>query len=340
MEGRNMSTDMPQLCSPNATPTAGYWREAILQQHFGLDCRLHEASSFHASLRSWDLGSIKLVKMTLSGHSVGTDCRIARQFQHEHLYLKLVVCGRVVFENCGHCTSVGAGGMVVVDPARQFIESFADPSELVLFMLPKRELRERGLATQVHGPLVQSSAASPDNAALWQFLLGATQHVENTSVQLRARLGAQILDFVDHLVDCSSENVHSRSAALTLVRIKDHIQRHLGDPNLGIGEIAAAMRLSPRSINRLFAAEGTSPMRYVWSCRLQRAHSILQDSTRNSVSIEEVSWRCGFSDAAHFSRSFKCRYGYSPRAFRQASVAEGSSVAAGCGVVAPVHGTG
>jgi AraC-like DNA-binding protein len=332
-----MITDMPQLGFSAPAPAAAYWREAILQQRFGLDCKLHKASTFHASMRTWDLGSVKLAKLALSGHSVLSECRLARQFPHEHLYLKLVVSGRVVFEQFGHCTSVGAGGMVLVDPVRQFTETFAEPSELVLFMLPKRELQERGLVSEVQGALVQSATANPDNAALWHFLLGAAQHVENTSVHLRARLGTQILDFADHLVGYSSEARPSRSAAVNLVRIKGHIQRHLGDPDLGTAEIAAAMRISPRSINRLFAAEGTSLMRYVWNCRLERAHAILQDGARNCVSIEEVSWRCGFSDAAHFSRSFKCRYGYPPREFRRVSVTGKSTTMTGSAVAAPLQ---
>jgi AraC-like DNA-binding protein len=62
-------------------------------------------------------------------------------------------------------------------------------------------------------------------------------------------------------------------------------------------------------------AAGTSPMRYAWSLRLEQAARLLGGPEKDDVRAKEVAYRCGFSDAAHFSRAFKARYGASPREF-------------------------
>jgi AraC family transcriptional regulator, positive regulator of tynA and feaB len=126
-----------------------------------------------------------------------------------------------------------------------------------------------------------------------------------------------VLDLADFLVDGPASHHRSRTSAATCTRIKCYVRQHLGDPTLNTAVIAAAVRVSPRSINRLLAAEGTSLMHYLWDCRLQQARTLLLSGRVPEFRIEEIAWRCGFSDPTHFSRSFKSRYGAPPRQFRR-----------------------
>jgi transcriptional regulator GlxA family with amidase domain len=83
--------------------------------------------------------------------------------------------------------------------------------------------------------------------------------------------------------------------------------------------IAAAVNLSTAHLNRLFATEDNSLMRFVWSRRLDVAREMLTAPRWRTLSIEAVAWRCGFVSAAHFSRMFKERFGTSPRQSRAAT---------------------
>lgn len=318
-----------QLFFPNDRalhiPAKIYWRENIIQRHFGLDCRFHEQRPFQAELRAWELGEVRLIRMNLDGLTVLSERQIAPRVPHEHVYLKLIVAGKVNFEQPDGSLPVGSGAMVFVDPVHPFSESFVALTQLVLLMLPKRELRNRGLMAEVDRPLVLD-ASSPENNALWHLLLTITQHAENTTVQFRERLGAQVMNLIDFVACTTTRGASSRTSAATRARIKWYLREHLGDYTLDTAAIADAMRLSPRRINRLFAAEGTSLMRHLWTCRLERAHEMLDAAGTGGLRIEEVAWRCGFSDPTHFSRSFKARYGCSPRDFRRAAQSKAPSV--------------
>jgi len=56
---------------------------------------------------------------------------------------------------------------------------------------------------------------------------------------------------------------------------------------------------------------------YLRERRLQHCWTDLANPAEAHRSVSDIAFGCGFSDAAHFSRSFRDRFGMSPRAFRQ-----------------------
>ena len=107
-------------------------------------------------------------------------------------------------------------------------------------------------------------------------------------------------------------------------RILRYIGAHLSEPTLGPGEVASAMGISVRHLHRLFSATGNTPGDYIRALRLERCRKDLQNPSFRKKSITEIAFSWGFSDAAHFSHSFKKQFGVSPRAFRALSIAEKS----------------
>jgi AraC-like DNA-binding protein len=73
--------------------------------------------------------------------------------------------------------------------------------------------------------------------------------------------------------------------------------------------------MSERTLKRRLAEQNTSYTELLDAARRTRALELLG----SSVSIEEVSARLGYSDAANFTRAFRRWTGQSPRALRQSS---------------------
>lgn len=99
------------------------------------------------------------------------------------------------------------------------------------------------------------------------------------------------------------------------------------DATLDRGQISAEMvaremNVSVRTLYRLFAQTGTSLGRYVIDRRLERcAISLAESSDDRSISL--IADRAGFADISHFSRTFKQKYGISPRLWRQQKLGTG-----------------
>lgn len=99
-------------------------------------------------------------------------------------------------------------------------------------------------------------------------------------------------------------------------KVRRDVEENLADPLLSPASVAARCRMSTRYLHSLFSETGTSFMRWVWSRRLECSWKELANPERGSRSIADVALDWGFKDLSHFSRSFKEKYGMTPREWR------------------------
>lgn len=81
-----------------------------------------------------------------------------------------------------------------------------------------------------------------------------------------------------------------------------------------VTEIAAALHLSPRTLQRRLKDEGSGFAAEVNAVREGMARDLLRDGARP---IAEIAYRLGFADTANFHRAFKAWAGMTPAAWRR-----------------------
>jgi transcriptional regulator GlxA family with amidase domain len=82
-----------------------------------------------------------------------------------------------------------------------------------------------------------------------------------------------------------------------------------------VDEMIKRSKLAERTFKRRFAnATGLTPIAYVQRLRIEDAKRRLE---RSDDSIDEISWRVGYEDAAFFRRLFKRTTGLTPGAYRK-----------------------
>lgn len=90
----------------------------------------------------------------------------------------------------------------------------------------------------------------------------------------------------------------------------------LGDPELTIGAIAAAVHLSRTQFTRRFTqAYGVAPIRYLAELRISRARRRLLDT---DLSVSAIAKECGYHSAFYFARVFRQFTDESPSGYRAA----------------------
>lgn len=100
-----------------------------------------------------------------------------------------------------------------------------------------------------------------------------------------------------------------------LAQAVELMEAHLGEP-LPIAEIARRVRLSERTLQRLFRRRlEESPHRVYLSVRLNAARRLL---AQTELSIAEVADACGFQSRVTFHRAFRRAFRQAPSTFRRA----------------------
>ncbi|WP_162260528.1 helix-turn-helix transcriptional regulator [Rhizobium sp. Root708] len=100
---------------------------------------------------------------------------------------------------------------------------------------------------------------------------------------------------------------NKRKAALD--RAKKYLIDHLADETLTVDHVTGAHAISVRTLSRLSAETGVTPMGWLHTQRLGRAFSMLAEW--RTTSVTEAAFSCGFSDLSNFSCAFKRAFGRS-----------------------------
>ncbi len=105
-----------------------------------------------------------------------------------------------------------------------------------------------------------------------------------------------------------------------VAKVEQFIRANLDHP-LTLGDIAAAVYLSPFHLSRTFKhLAGQSVTAFAQDLRLARAAELL---AATDLTVTEIAGRVGFKDAAYFATCFKNKRGLSPSQYRKQSLSAG-----------------
>lgn len=104
-------------------------------------------------------------------------------------------------------------------------------------------------------------------------------------------------------------------AFLRREQVLAYIHAHLADPDLDAERIAGAVRLSRRSLYRLFEDTAYSLMEYLRAARIESAQHLLRKYPSRPVTL--IAQQTGFSDPRSFYRAFRDITGMTPNEHRE-----------------------
>ena len=97
---------------------------------------------------------------------------------------------------------------------------------------------------------------------------------------------------------------------------RQFIAAHLHQP-LTLSTLASALSVSPSYLIRLFGAQlHTTPMHYIWQCRMTKGLKLLEQT---GLTVGDIAEQCGFQSRYHFSRKVREATGMTPLQVRRRS---------------------
>lgn len=180
------------------------------------------------------------------------------------------------------------------------------------------------------------SAALPDPEALCFKALTGNEQALDYLVQytdqvllrqdfddprLAERIGAHVFDLVATILGPTraAADVANRRGirAARLASILAQIRTEYCDPNFGVEAVARRHGVSARYIQRLLEEHGETFSHHVLRLRLEHVAKLLADPARRQTRINQIATACGFTDLSYFNRTFRKRFGDTPRGYRK-----------------------
>jgi AraC-like DNA-binding protein len=293
-----------------------YWRSAISDVFTRLDCDAPSGLQFEGTIRHRKFKAIEVSEILASPqHVVRTPKKIAGD-RTDSYFISLQLNGAGTLSQDGREALLQPDSFGIYDSTRPYALHFDTGFHSLVFQIPRQLLHNMAgcLDALTATPIASSQ---PAGAFAIKLMTGFWQHVDGTNAGLTDRAAEWVLEsLVEALVGSLGRDRDRSSVAANLRTIKAVIEERLTSPDLDPEVIAAEVRLSSRHINRLFSTEGTSLGAYLMARRHHRARTMLADPRHDHRTIGEIAFASGFSDLAHFSRTFKLRFGKSPRSFR------------------------
>ena len=152
-----------------------------------------------------------------------------------------------------------------------------------------------------------------------ELLASTLTSVAELSTSERERVAHSLIDVFNTLagsVLATAGKDLMDNGAYQVERITQYMYENLRDPTLSARNIAEALGISRRYMNKLFQREGTTVGRALLARRLEGSYRDLSDPYKRSRSVTEIAYAWGFNSPSHFSRAFRQRFGMSPREAR------------------------
>lgn len=296
------------------------WNELYCARMNRVDFTPVDRRDFNVELTMSRLGPLGLARMLADSSSIERTHRHISQSSQRLYTFVLQARGEGVLNHCGHEAHLQEGDFTLCDSAAPHFFQVNDSSEVLMLRVPADTLRLHVPSPdRFCGLLLKSDVGIAGTAAAMVRSLSAQvqagiaspydQRVARNLLEMMATSYAMAFD------DALETSAVVRGRQSCIIR---HIEANLRDPELSPGAIAAALRMSPRYLRLVFAGGNETVSAYILRRRLEECARQIREPSWGGHTLTEIAFSWGFNSAAHFTRSFRERYGMAPRDYRRA----------------------
>src|SRR3954470_12303108 len=297
-----------------------FWTEAICRSFANVETRPIGRTMVSGHFEFVEVGRVKLVRFDSSPQCYSRDAKLVSKVGSDEFMFDFQRRGRSSMVQAGNEGTIEPGYGVLYDARRPFEDRLFGPGqrvELLMATVPAASLlrsvpeAERlcakpiplsGTVARAIAALVRDAISRPNTPAKQN----EPDIVAYLSAMLRIAAGAN----------------HELSRPCLFRLIDTHLRANIAAIRPAPA-LAAEFGISERTFHRIFADRETTFERHALHLRVELFRNLLRQDSLSDVSITRLALQCGFSDAAHGSRTFKERFGIPPRDFRESAHSPG-----------------
>ena len=292
------------------------WHHATCRQYSVTQCKNVVEQNFRARISVREFGALKLhdyLSVTPPDDLITVTRREAdiRKDHRDHFQLWVMLDGHTALTQQDTTAQIEAGDLMLQDQSLPFELELGRQTHALMVVIPRSLLASR-LSTTNRLAARRISGNSQIGVLCRDFVRQLSLLDDATDDRVAGRLAVSILDILAIAleVECDPVNAGSKRRYV-LDEVKQYMLANLQNCELDLAAIAYARNIAPRTLNRLFASEGTTPIRWLWQQRLAASYNALCEG--RVVQVTDAALDFGFKDVSHFSRAFKAAFGVTPR---------------------------
>lgn len=302
-----------------------YWNERAGESFSPLVSDPADLRSFHGSIERTAIGDLSLAEACSEAQTVRHSRAHVARTRGSLFFLLLQLAGESRNRQDGREAFLRPGDFTLCDSTRQYDILFPGANRMLVLGIPEAQLR-RQIACPESLVAVPVPAGSGVALLLSRFLRSfwVACH-QDLDPDAAARVTVAILDLLGAAYAEVPRAHCERSAVATAqrIRILNHIQAHLHDPQLTPTRVARSCRITPRYLHHLFAGSEETVGRYLLRRRLEECARALLLPVQLGRTVAEIAFDHGFNSPTHFGRVFRRKFGMTPREYRELHAAAG-----------------
>jgi len=288
------------------------WRESMAAFY---DVRARTGDGFRFRAEAFHFGEIVVTAYACSAQTFDRSrLRIGRDGL-DHLTLQFCLSGSHGPRDGGSADRAGPGDILVADLAQPQATIASDFSSLNL-TVPRRLLGPLLDAPDTHN-LRRIPAGTPLATLLHNHLATLFRTAPAMRAEDAEAVARPTLDLAAALLNAQLPEGSRRAVESILgSQIGRFLADHATDRALSPEGVAARFGISRRKLYHLLEPHGGFAA-CLREHRLRRAHALLGDPAQRGLPMEMIAERCGFAWRTNFARTYRLRFGFTPRDTRE-----------------------
>ncbi|MFJ3672501.1 helix-turn-helix domain-containing protein [Streptomyces sp. NPDC090106] len=287
-----------------------YWADVVCDTFVGVAVRPRPDAAFEGHIDTSVLHDVAFASLTAGPQKVARTRRLIARDDRDVLLANVQLRGRARLEQDQQVAVLGPGSMAFVDSSRPYALDFADDFSQLVVKIPRERLSHRSLS----GATAVELDASGPGGIIADFLINLDR-LHRTDARAATVLLPHAVDLLESALAWATDvELPPASTALTRERVHRFVRQNVTDPDLHAATVAAACRVSRRTMYRALADDGESLTGMIRRLRVSHAQRLM--SAHPEYVLSAVARACGFGGEAQLHRAFKAVTGMTPGMYR------------------------
>lgn len=294
-----------------------FWQEMVSQTFVQAHCESSVGESFRGRISTEAFDQTEISRIDAGPQRIHRRTIDIARACKPRFYLCYHAAGNARYRDRHAENLLGPGDMILLDNCEPYSAEYEDAVTSLVLHVPHDVLRDRFRAPErVLGHKLGGARGLSRIAG--EFLQSCLAGANSLTPAERPAIANIALNFFTSVLaeDLNERTETGTQQAILLARLKQYVSLHLGDPELDLERVAAAMGLSIRHVSRLFQRDGDSFGRYLLQGRIERSRLALANPSLQALRVSQIALDAGFNNFAHFSRVFRQALGCSPSEYR------------------------